>query len=198
MLVVYTEVLFIDNTRGRFCCHYSDYGELNALPLSSIFYALLTIHVVYMYISLRPLYVHTYICNSNMLAYCTISTQVRALRNKHVMAVGVGRYHTAVSTSTEVYTFGKNLGQLGYDKVYVTQIVPRAVSLMDPLCVCVCVCDTDCTQSCESCVCVCVCVTQIVPRAMSLMDPLCVCVYCQVPVIILYMCVYVFTARCLS
>ena len=83
-------------------------------------------------------YVHTYICNSNMLAYCTISTQVRALRNKHVMAVGVGRYHTAVSTSTEVYTFGKNLGQLGYDKVYVTQIVPRAVSLMDPVCVCVC------------------------------------------------------------
>ena len=29
------------STRGRFCCYYSNYGEVHALPLPSIFYALL-------------------------------------------------------------------------------------------------------------------------------------------------------------
>jgi len=30
-----------------------------------------------------------------------------------VIAVGAGRYHSAVCTEHEMFTFGKNLGQLG-------------------------------------------------------------------------------------
>ena len=30
-----------------------------------------------------------------------------------MIAVGAGRYHSAVCTEHEVFTFGKNLGQLG-------------------------------------------------------------------------------------
>ena len=32
-----------------------------------------------------------------------------------VISVGAGRYHTAVVTSKELLSFGKNLGQLGHD-----------------------------------------------------------------------------------
>ena len=44
-------------------------------------------------------------------------------------SVGVGRFHTAMCTSTEVYTVGKNLGQLGFDKHHETTLgTPRLVS----------------------------------------------------------------------
>jgi hypothetical protein len=33
-----------------------------------------------------------------------------------VVHVGAGRYHTALSTETQVFSFGKNLGQLGYER----------------------------------------------------------------------------------
>ena len=35
------------------------------------------------------------------------------LKGRTVIAVGAGRYHSAVCTEHEVFTFGKNLGQLG-------------------------------------------------------------------------------------
>ena len=54
--------------------------------------------------------------------------QVRSLKSKHVIAVGAGRYHTAMCTDSEVYTVGKNLGQLGYEKTSETQVAPHAVS----------------------------------------------------------------------
>ena len=53
---------------------------------------------------------------------------MRGLKNKHIIAVGAGRYHTAMCTETELYTVGKNLGQLGYEKIHETQVAPRAVS----------------------------------------------------------------------
>lgn len=53
---------------------------------------------------------------------------MKALKSKHVIAVGAGRFHTAMCTETELYTTGKNLGQLGYKKTYDTQVTPRAVS----------------------------------------------------------------------
>ena len=56
--------------------------------------------------------------------------QVKSLKSKHIIAVGAGRYHTALCTETELYTVGKNLGQLGYEKAYETQVAPRAVSLV--------------------------------------------------------------------
>ena len=54
--------------------------------------------------------------------------QGKILKGRHVVAIGVGRYHTAVATASHVYTFGQNLGQLGYEKTYLTQILPKAVS----------------------------------------------------------------------
>ena len=57
-----------------------------------------------------------------------ICIQVKALKNKVVILVGAGRYHTAMCTSSELYTVGKNLGQLGYEKTYETQISPHTVS----------------------------------------------------------------------
>ena len=45
-----------------------------------------------------------------------------------MIAVGAGRYHSAVCTEHEVFTFGKNLGQLG-------------------MCVCVCTYMRACCQS---------------------------------------------------
>lgn len=53
---------------------------------------------------------------------------VRGLKSKHVIAVGTGRYHTAMCTEAELYTVGKNLGQLGYKKTYETQVAPHAVA----------------------------------------------------------------------
>ena len=53
---------------------------------------------------------------------------MRALKSKHVIAVGTGRYHTAMCTETDVYTVGTNLGQLGYEKTSETQVAPHAVS----------------------------------------------------------------------
>ena len=51
------------------------------------------------------------------------------MKSKHVTSIGVGRYHTAMCTSTGVYTVGKNLGQLGFDKHHDTTLgIPRLVS----------------------------------------------------------------------
>ncbi len=52
---------------------------------------------------------------------------LRLLRGLSIIAIGAGRYHTAVCTEREVYTFGKNLGQLGYAKSTETQIQPKIV-----------------------------------------------------------------------
>ena len=55
--------------------------------------------------------------------------QVKSLKHKCVTSIGMGRYHTAMCTSTEVYTMGKNLGQLGFDKHHeTTSCAPRVVS----------------------------------------------------------------------
>ena len=55
--------------------------------------------------------------------------QVKSLKHKCVTSIGVGRYHTAMCTSTEMYTVGKNLGQLGFDKHHeTTSCAPRVVS----------------------------------------------------------------------
>ena len=35
------------------------------------------------------------------------------MKDKRIIAVGAGRYHSAVCTEHEVFTFGRNLGQLG-------------------------------------------------------------------------------------
>ena len=56
---------------------------------------------------------------------------MKALKSKHVIAVGAGRFHTAICTETELYTIGRNLGQLGYKKVADTQVTPRVVSLVE-------------------------------------------------------------------
>ena len=61
--------------------------------------------------------------------FCIYFLQVKSLKHKCVTSIGVGRYHTAVCTSTEVYTVGKNLGQLGFDKQHeTTSCAPRVVS----------------------------------------------------------------------
>ena len=64
-----------------------------------------------------------------VLLVCSALPQVKALKNKAVILIGAGRYHTAMCTTTELYTIGKNLGQLGYEKTYDTQISPRTVSI---------------------------------------------------------------------
>ena len=53
--------------------------------------------------------------------------QVKGLKNRQVIGVGAGRYHTAMCTASELYTVGKNLGQLGYEKTHDTQVAPHAV-----------------------------------------------------------------------
>ena len=47
-----------------------------------------------------------------------------------MVLIGAGRYHTAMCTSSQLYTVGKNLGQLGYEKTYETQISPHTVKLL--------------------------------------------------------------------
>ena len=54
-------------------------------------------------------------------------TIIKALKNRTVVAIGTGRYHTAVATATEVLSFGKNLGQLGHDNSAEAQVHPRVV-----------------------------------------------------------------------
>ena len=59
---------------------------------------------------------------------CYVQVVLRGARARQaVVGVGAGRYHTALCTGTEVLTAGRNLGQLGYEANYETQITPRAV-----------------------------------------------------------------------
>ena len=58
----------------------------------------------------------------------SLSRQAKILRGRHIRGIGVGRYHTALATDSHVYTYGQNLGQLGYEKNHPTQIIPKAVS----------------------------------------------------------------------
>ena len=53
--------------------------------------------------------------------------QAKNLRGRQITAIGAGRYHSALATESHVYTFGQNLGQLGYERNYHTQIIPKAV-----------------------------------------------------------------------
>ncbi len=50
------------------------------------------------------------------------------MKHKSVIGVGAGRYHTALITLTELYTVGKNLGQLGFEKSHSSLPSLRAVS----------------------------------------------------------------------
>ena len=54
--------------------------------------------------------------------------QVKSMKHKSVIGVGAGRYHTALITLTELYTVGKNLGQLGFEKSHSSLPSLRAVS----------------------------------------------------------------------
>lgn len=54
-------------------------------------------------------------------------TLIKALKTKCIRYIGAGRYHTAICTMTEVYSFGKNLGQLGYVKTLEMQTTPKLV-----------------------------------------------------------------------
>lgn len=38
---------------------------------------------------------------------------VKSLKSKKIRLIGAGRYHTAVATASEVYSFGTSYGQLG-------------------------------------------------------------------------------------
>lgn len=62
-------------------------------------------------------YLVLYIARITMFIYLHVSHnhQVRLInvKDKRIIAVGAGRYHSAVCTAHEVFTFGKNLGQLG-------------------------------------------------------------------------------------
>jgi alpha-tubulin suppressor-like RCC1 family protein len=60
---------------------------------------------------------------------CLTPTPITAknLRGRQITAIGAGRYHSALATESHVYTFGQNLGQLGYERNYHTQIIPKAV-----------------------------------------------------------------------
>ena len=53
---------------------------------------------------------------------------IKYLKGKTAIGIGTGRYHTAVCTSNKVYTFGKNLGQLGYETMTFVQSQPKGVS----------------------------------------------------------------------
>ena len=90
------------------------------------------VHLVYIHTLL--LYVHlllimTFACLYLllMISVC-LSVQAKNLRGRQIRGIGVGRYHTALATESHVYTFGQNLGQLGYERNYHTQIIPKAVS----------------------------------------------------------------------
>ena len=54
--------------------------------------------------------------------------QAKILRGRQIKGIGAGRYHSALATDCHVYTFGQNLGQLGYENNYPTQVVPKTVS----------------------------------------------------------------------
>ena len=60
------------------------------------------------------------------IKHLLVTLQIKAIKGK-VLLIGAGRYHTAMCTSSELYTVGKNLGQLGYEKTCDTQILPRTV-----------------------------------------------------------------------
>ena len=61
------------------------------------------------------------------------------MKDKKIIAVGAGRYHSAVCTEHEVFTFGRNLGQLGtymYGVIIVRHHqskIPANASLMAPI-----------------------------------------------------------------
>lgn len=54
--------------------------------------------------------------NMKIGAILSAPSLTRTLKTKSIKLIGAGRYHTAVSTVTQVFSFGKNLGQLGYEK----------------------------------------------------------------------------------
>lgn len=53
---------------------------------------------------------------------------IKYFKGKIAIGIGTGRYHTAVCTSNKVYTFGKNLGQLGYETMTFVQSQPKGVA----------------------------------------------------------------------
>lgn len=63
-----------------------------------------------------------------ILPYSLAPFYLRTLKGVVVKAIGAGRYHTAVCTDNEIYTCGRNLGQLGYSKSTDSQVQPKMVS----------------------------------------------------------------------
>lgn len=54
------------------------------------------------------------VCMLHIFAICLVLPMSKVnLKGRTVIAVGAGRYHSAMCTEHEVFTFGKNLGQLG-------------------------------------------------------------------------------------
>lgn len=53
--------------------------------------------------------------------------QVKFFKGLRVMRIAAGRYHTAVCTEMELFTWGRNEGQLGYPKTDVMQSMPKQV-----------------------------------------------------------------------
>ena len=59
-----------------------------------------------------------------------MSLQVKFFKGQRVTHVAAGRYHTAVCTENELYTWGRNIGQLGYSGTDIMQYVPKQVCLV--------------------------------------------------------------------
>ncbi|XP_062502880.1 inhibitor of Bruton tyrosine kinase-like isoform X3 [Corticium candelabrum] len=53
---------------------------------------------------------------------------VKFFKGQRVTHVAAGRYHTAVCTENELYTWGRNIGQLGYSGTDIMQYVPKQVT----------------------------------------------------------------------
>ena len=68
--------------------------------------------------------------DSPILPFSLSPYYLRSLKGKPMIAVGAGRYHTAVCMKNEIYTCGKNLGQLGYERTSETQMQPKKVRWM--------------------------------------------------------------------
>ena len=62
--------------------------------------------------------------------FCLCPKQInsKALKNKTIIGVSVGRFHSVIYTNHEIYTFGLNAGQLGHPKGVKLQTTPKLVS----------------------------------------------------------------------
>eukprot|EP00118_Oscarella_pearsei_P015978 m.149009 g.149009 ORF g.149009 m.149009 type:complete len:1342 (+) comp38508_c0_seq60:189-4214(+) len=91
--------------------------------------------------------------------YCQVGSQdssaeilsprkINVLKGKRVTLVAAGRYHSAVCTKSELFTWGKNEGQLGYCKADTIQAQPKQVTLIPERSDIVMVCASDAATAC--------------------------------------------------